>query len=127
MRRKILLIEDDGPLRELASLALTEAGFAVEATAHGAEALRILEARPGAFAAILLDLGLPDVPGVAVLKRSKQLRPDLPVIVATGTGQEPAEADQIIRKPYGPREILEALHAAASPAPAANSSSPDGR
>jgi DNA-binding response OmpR family regulator len=112
--RKVLLVEDDLALCELVALVLGEAGYAIEAVQDGGAALSILESRASEFYAVVLDLMLPDIPGRLVLVRSKQLRPELPVIVATGNASAAgAGADRVIQKPYGPNDVVDALDASA--------------
>jgi CheY-like chemotaxis protein len=115
--RRVLVVEDDAQLLELAKVVLDESGYASVPAATGAAALDALERDAGGLYAVLLDLGLHDMPGGAVLVRAKQIRPDLPVIVATGSAERPSDARVVIRKPYGPDELVHALDALTEPRP----------
>lgn len=80
---RILVVDDNGPNREILSRRLARKGFEVEVAAHGATALELLEARP--FDLVLLDIMMPDVSGIEVLQRirARWSLPELPVIMAT--------------------------------------------
>jgi two-component system OmpR family response regulator len=75
----ILLIEDDQPLADGLARALRQAGYRVDAMGTAGEALRLLDA--GAYDAVVLDLGLPDLDGSAVVAHLAAHRLDTPVLV----------------------------------------------
>ena len=75
----ILLIEDDQPLADGLARALRQAGYRVDAAGTAVEALRLLDA--GAYDAVVLDLGLPDLDGSAVVAHLAAHRLDTPVLV----------------------------------------------
>jgi len=75
----ILLIEDDQPLADGLARALRQAGYRVDAAGTAGEALRLLDA--GAYDAVVLDLGLPDLDGSAVVAHLAAHRLDTPVLV----------------------------------------------
>jgi DNA-binding NtrC family response regulator len=78
---KIWLVDDDQSLRELLCQMVASFGYAVEDFASGAEVL----AHPGPPPdAVLLDLVMPEVDGIQVLKELRRRYPDLPVVVLTG-------------------------------------------
>jgi len=76
----IWLVDDDAAIRELISFIVSEAGYRVEVFASGPEVLADAGAPP---AAVLLDLMMPEVDGVEVLKELKRRHPALPVIILT--------------------------------------------
>jgi two-component system phosphate regulon response regulator PhoB len=81
---RILLVEDDAPLREAFRLFLEDVGYEVREAGTAAEALRSAAAERPAL--VLLDLGLPDRPGLDVareLKRTPETR-ETPVFALTG-------------------------------------------
>jgi len=113
-RPRVLVVEDDVSLRDLAVIVISEAGYMPEAVGDGASAFAALETRAHAFHALVLDLGLPDVPGRLILRRAKQLRQDLPVIVVTGRADADVKlADVFVAKPFGPADLVAALDAVA--------------
>lgn len=85
--KKILLVEDELFIRELYEKALQEAGYEVITAIDGDEALKL--AKPG-LNLILLDIMLPKIHGIDVLKKLKEnsLTKDIPVVLITNLGQE---------------------------------------
>lgn len=108
-RQRILIVEDDEPLRRMVRHALTLAQYDVQEAGDGLAALRLLDTDPPD--AVILDLGLPIISGHAVraeIAAHAHTR-DIPVIVMTGSAGEhdglgvacvlrkPVELDQLIR------------------------------
>ena len=112
----VLVIEDDPNDRAALVTALSGAGFSVEAVATGADAVARCEAR--AFAAITLDLLLPDESGLDVLReiRERGRDPDIPVIVVTVVAERHALAghlvSDILPKPIDTAALLASLRRA---------------
>jgi CheY-like chemotaxis protein len=112
----ILLVEDDPLLRHAFRLLLEDAGYLVHEAATAAEALR--QARQMKPALVLLDLGLPDRPGLEVA-RELASGPDtarIRVVAVTGrAGDRDREAcfaagcTHFFTKPIEPRELLRRL------------------
>jgi DNA-binding response OmpR family regulator len=103
-RGRILLVEDDPAVADAFALALGEAGYIVDRVAGGRDALAHLLRRPPEL--LLLDLGLPDLDGLAACRLARRHAPDLPIIILTArvaTGDAvaglDAGADDYIRKP----------------------------
>jgi two-component system, NtrC family, response regulator AtoC len=82
LKHSILLVEDQAPAARLVLDHLGAEGYGLTHCASGEEALSAL--RQGRFDLVLLDLGLPDLPGQEVLTRILASRPWLPVIMLTG-------------------------------------------
>ncbi|MEU7475800.1 response regulator transcription factor [Lentzea sp. NPDC042327] len=107
---KVLLIEDDSRVVDALSAALGRRGYEVVAALTGREGLdAALAHRP---AVVLLDLGLPDVDGISVLRRLRATS-DLPVIITTARGEAAARvlgletgADDYLVKPYDIGELV---------------------
>src|ERR1051326_9418552 len=88
--REVLLIDDDLAIREALTRALSDAGFRVQTAATAMDALRWISAhQPDA---VILDLGLPDLDGAAVLRMLRGIT-SVPVIVATARGSEHTMVD----------------------------------
>ena len=79
-KEPIWVVDDDPAIRELFTFIVTEAGYTVDAFASGAEVLAHSGSPPGA---VLLDLMMPEVDGVEVLKELTRRHPKLPVIILT--------------------------------------------
>ncbi len=86
--KKILLVEDEALIRELYTRQLTKAGFMVKPAATGEEAVQIL--KTDSFDVILLDIMLPGINGLQVLREYKLAQPNTPTVVVllTNLGQE---------------------------------------
>ena len=79
----VLLVDDDFSVRKMHAKVLSRAGFTIEAAAGGAEALGLLE-RGLRVGAIVTDLHMPGIDGVAFMRALRKLDSDVPVIVVTG-------------------------------------------
>jgi len=82
--RDVLIVEDEGRLREMLTRAVREMGFSPMPAATGETALKAAEQR--AFDILILDLNLPGISGLEMLERLRQQQPDVQVIVLTGFG-----------------------------------------
>ncbi len=116
---RVLVIDDDEPVREIAQAFLARSGFASLGAGGGREGLELLRSRGGEIEAVLLDLSMPDLDGCETLREIRRLRPGLPVIVVTGY-EEVATRERLaaqpgtscLRKPYDPEALARALRAA---------------
>lgn len=113
---RILLVEDDIPLADLLSRALREAQFAVDCMHDGIDADHVL--RTQHYAAVILDLGLPRLSGVDVLRRLRARNAKLPVLIisARGSVQDRVQglnlgADDYLPKPFELSELEARLRA----------------
>ena len=86
--RRALVIEDEALLAEFVAEILEEFGFAVTSAASAESALSCAREHIAAFEFAILDLGLPDRPGEEVAAELRKLRPDFPIIVATGRSDD---------------------------------------
>lgn len=106
----VLVVEDDRDIRDVLRRYLERAGHAVLSTSSGAEALRLLDG--GSVDLVLLDLGLPDVDGLEVLREARE-QGRLPVLVLTARGAVDDRirgltlgADDYVTKPFSPTEVV---------------------
>jgi putative nucleotidyltransferase with HDIG domain len=79
---RILVVDDEEPIREIISSMLSAAGYDTRQAASGMEALAILNSS-GEFELMLSDLMMAELDGIALLERSKEKYPDMPVIMVT--------------------------------------------
>src|ERR1041385_1699454 len=79
---RILVVDDEEPIREIISSMLSAAGYKTRQAASGMEALAILNST-GEFELMLSDLMMAELDGIALLERSKEKYPDMPVIMVT--------------------------------------------
>jgi DNA-binding response OmpR family regulator len=115
MSTRILLIDDDSRLHELLTSFLEPFGFFVASAPDGGRGLAQLE--QGAFDAVLLDVMMPGMDGLEVVKRIRA-KSRVPVIMLTARGDEADRivglelgADDYLGKPFNPRELLARLRA----------------
>jgi len=113
---RILLVEDDPELARRLSDGLRRDGFVVEHAANGEMGFAL--GRSEDFDAVILDLGLPDVKGVDVLRQWRKLGREMPVLILTARGSwtEKVEglnagADDYVTKPSHVQEIAARLRA----------------
>ena len=83
-RRTLLVVDDEASARSLLQETLEEAGYAVVTASSGAEALEIVSTRE--FDAVLLDIRMPGLSGLAVLQEVQDRYPDTPAIMLTAVG-----------------------------------------
>lgn len=113
---RIMLVDDEDTVREIAVDLLREAGHEPDGYASGAEALAALTA--GVPADVLLaDVLMPGMDGTELVRQARALRPDLPVVFLTGNAEpdpdRPLDAP-VLAKPYRLAELLRAVRAAAA-------------
>lgn len=111
---RILIVDDDDDMRGLLVHACQVAHYAVGEAGTGGEAIQRLDAEP--FDVLVLDLVLPDMDGVDVLKEIAWSHPDLIKIILTGNPTQDSAiaavrtgASDYIRKPAGVRDVLSAI------------------
>ena len=110
MAATVLVVEDEQKLRNLVRSYLEQAGFTVLSTGSGAEAITMAsEAAPDL---VVLDLGLPDVPGETVA-RELRAAAATPIVMLTARATEEDRirglelgADDYVTKPFSPRELV---------------------
>ena len=89
--KKLLLVEDEILIREMYELILKKRGYQIETADDGEQALEMLNNKPQEYSLILLDIMLPKLDGISVLKKIKELNSpikDIPVFLLTNLGQE---------------------------------------
>lgn len=116
MKPRILVVDDDGRLRELLQRYLSEQGWHINVAADGAAMDQALASQR--FDALVLDLMLPGEDGLSLCRRLQTTQPDLPILMLTAKGDEidriiglEMGADDYLPKPFNPRELLARLRA----------------
>ena len=106
----VMLVEDERKLRDLVRSYLERAGFTVLSTGSGAEAIMLASSASPDL--IVLDLGLPDVPGETVAREVRAIAPT-PIVMLTARSAEDDRirglelgADDYVTKPFSPRELV---------------------
>jgi two-component system KDP operon response regulator KdpE len=113
---KILVVDDEPPIRKLLRMGLTSQGYEVLEAPNGKAALELLAEKP---ALAILDLGLPDMDGLDLLRRIRGRQEDLPIVVLSSRGDEAGKvaaldlgADDYVTKPFGMEELFARMRAA---------------
>src|SRR6201999_4206930 len=110
MAATVLVVEDERKLRDFIRTYLERAGFTVLSTGSGAEAITLVaDAAPDL---VVLDLGLPDVPGETVARELRAASP-VPIVMLTAKAAEEERihgrelgAEDYVTKPFSPRELV---------------------
>ncbi len=116
MATRVLVVDDDVRLYELIRSFLEQNDVSPAHAPNGRRALELLERE--AFDAMLLDVMMPELDGLSVLKQLRARWPALPVLMLTAKGDETDRvvglelgADDYLTKPFSPRELLARLRA----------------
>jgi len=116
MFMRLLVVEDNAQLAELLAKGLKTAGYDVDILSTAAEARAVLMTT--SYAALILDLGLPDGDGLSVLRELRHRRNAIPVLVLTARGglQDRVQglrsgADDYLVKPFALEELIARLEA----------------
>ena len=111
-----MLVDDELPLLQLVERYLTRLGFEVEPHSTSQNALRNFEAAPARYDLVIADLGMPDVPGDALLTSMLQRRPQLVALICSGSEFFPSTLPAGVRdrvgflqKPFVPKMLAEAI------------------
>jgi two-component system KDP operon response regulator KdpE len=114
---RILIVDDEPAIRRFLRTGLTAQGYQTDEAETGEQALASL-ARSRADV-LVLDLGLPDIDGLEVLKRVRESGSTVPVVVLSSRADEPVKvkaldlgADDYVTKPFGMDELLARIRAA---------------
>lgn len=113
---RILVVEDDPDLLRQMQGALEDAGYVVDVATDGVEGHFLGDTEP--YDAIILDLGLPELDGISVLKQWRDAGREMPVLILTARGQWgekvggfDAGADDYVTKPFHMEEVLARVRA----------------
>ena len=113
--QKVLVVDDEDHILELARLYLSREGYQIETVADGAQALaRFGQTKPDL---VVLDIMLPNVDGLTICREIRKSS-QVPIIMLTARGQEQdkvngleAGADDYVTKPFSPKELLARIKA----------------
>lgn len=113
---KILVVDDEPPIRKLLRMGLTSQGYEVIEAPSGKVAIELLAKKP---ALVILDLGLPDIDGLELLRRIRDHGDNLPIVVLSSRGDEAVKvtaldlgADDFVTKPFGMDELFARMRTA---------------
>jgi two-component system, OmpR family, KDP operon response regulator KdpE len=113
---RILVVDDEPPIRKLLRMGLATQGYQVLEAPNGKAALELSGQKPDL---IILDLGLPDMQGLDLLRTIRTQHEGVPIVVLSSRGDEAAKvqaldlgADDYVTKPFGMDELLARIRAA---------------
>jgi two-component system, OmpR family, KDP operon response regulator KdpE len=113
---RILVIDDEPPIRKLLRMGLGTQGYETLEATSGKTALELLAQKPDL---IILDLGLPDIEGLELLRMIRGRNDAVPIVVLSSRGDEVGKvqaldlgADDYVTKPFGMDELLARMRAA---------------
>ncbi len=113
---KVLVIDDEPPIRKLLRMGLSTQGYDILEASNGKIALEKLAEGP---ALIILDLGLPDIQGHELLRMIRARNESVPIVVLSSRGDEAGKvqaldlgADDYLTKPFGMQELQARTRAA---------------
>jgi two-component system KDP operon response regulator KdpE len=113
---RILAVDDEPPIRKLLRMGLSTQGYDVMEASNGKTALEMLSQKPDL---IILDLGLPDIQGLELLRKIRERNEEIPIVVLSSRGDEAGKvqaldlgADDYVTKPFGMDELLARMRAA---------------
>jgi two-component system KDP operon response regulator KdpE len=113
---KILVVDDEPPIRKLLRMGLTTQGYDILEAPNGKAALELMAQKPDL---ILLDLGLPDIQGLELLRMMRARNESVPIVVLSSRDDEVGKvealdlgADDYVTKPFGTEELLARMRAA---------------
>jgi CheY-like chemotaxis protein len=116
LRKRILFIDDEDLLREVIYELLTEIGYEVVVRENGETGIKTFTENPEEFDLVLTDLMMLGVMGDKIAERIRAVRPDVPVVVMTGTPYnlprgkaEAAGVCKVLGKPLTKAELREGL------------------
>ena len=113
---KVLVVDDERPIRKLLHMGLTTQGYEILDATNGKTALALLDENPDL---IILDLGLPDIQGLDLLRTIRARNESVPIVVLSSRGDEAGKvqaldlgADDYVTKPFGMDELLARMRTA---------------
>jgi two-component system, OmpR family, KDP operon response regulator KdpE len=113
---RVLIVDDEPPIRKLLRMGLTTQGYQILEAHNGKAALELTGEKPDL---IILDLGLPDMQGLDLLRTLRTRNEGVPIVVLSSRDDETTKvqaldfgADDYITKPFGMEELLARIRAA---------------
>ncbi|MGC1711284.1 MAG: response regulator transcription factor [Methyloceanibacter sp.] len=113
---RVLVVDDEPPIRKLLRTGLGTQGYQTLDAPNAKTALQLMADKPDL---VILDLGLPDMQGLDLLREIRARWEDLPIVVLSSRGDETAKvealdlgADDYVTKPFGMEELLARIRTA---------------
>jgi two-component system KDP operon response regulator KdpE len=113
---RVLVVDDEPPIRKLLRMGLGTQGYQILDAPNGKTALELMAEGPDL---VILDLGLPDMQGLELLRLIRERNAEVPIVVLSSRGDETAKvqaldlgADDYVTKPFGMDELLARIRTA---------------
>ena len=113
---RVLVVDDEPPIRKLLRMGLGTQGYQILDAPNGKTALELMTEEPDL---VILDLGLPDIQGLELLRLIRERNEKVPIVVLSSRGDERAKvqaldlgADDYVTKPFGMEELLARIRSA---------------
>jgi two-component system, OmpR family, KDP operon response regulator KdpE len=113
---RVLVVDDEPPIRKLLRMGLSTQGYQILDASNGKTALQLMAEAPDL---VILDLGLPDMQGLDLLRMIRMRNESVPIVVLSSRGDEAGKvqaldlgADDYVTKPFGVDELLARMRAA---------------
>ncbi len=115
-RQRVLVVDDEPPLVEIATRTLRHLGYVAEGFTSSQDALESFRARPDAFDALLTDERMPGLSGGELIREIRSIRSSIPIVMMSGylsvaalEGLDGARPDAVLRKPVSVSELASGL------------------
>ncbi len=115
----VLVVDDEGIVRDLAVMALKPMGYEVLTAQDGQEAVEVYQSRPGRISVVLMDMTMPRMDGLEAFRLIRQMDPRARVILSSGYSEQEAYStarelnpEGFLQKPYRIQELLQKIHEA---------------
>ncbi len=112
----VLVADDESEVRKVAARLLELSGYQVVLAVNGREAVDFFREAPGGFVAVLLDLTMPEMDGIAAFTEMRRIRADIPVVLMSGYNEQDAISRfagqglaAFMQKPFTPAELRHAF------------------
>jgi CheY-like chemotaxis protein len=120
----LLVVDDEVGIREVLCLALAAGGHECITAADGREAINVFLEHESEICGVITDLKMPEMDGFELVRRLRETRADLPIVVSSGSITEEqrqvlAELNvhDVLLKPYTARQLLDAIEPIVQPNP----------
>jgi CheY-like chemotaxis protein len=115
----ILIVDDERSIGESTRVVLERSGYRALAATSGNEALELFRLHDGKISLVITDVMMPVMDGIAMLRKMRDIRPDIRAVVTTGMASETKQNElaelgitEALMKPCDRSELLEAVHSA---------------
>ncbi len=117
MKKNVLLVDDEAPIRDVLSALLTDIGWSYEVCTSGLEGLRAFEKEPERFNFIITDYSMPEMSGLEMMQKIRASKKDITLLLISGynafvdeENSSEVEINYYLKKPFSRRQFYDALN-----------------